>query len=232
MEPTSGDVERMRASWDERAREDPMFFIDSDRRDWDAEAFARSGERFVAEALAWAEVAGGGRRALDLGCGLGRIAAALAPAYERVDAVDISPEMVRRARAAGLPENVHVTLGSGRDLEPFPEGAFDLVLSALVLQHVPEEAHVAAYLREIARVLAPAGRAVVQLDTRAPSLPARAAHALPDRLLPAARRRYMRRARRRPETVAALIAAAGLAVRKERGRGTAMHWYVLARLSA
>src|SRR5689334_17979336 len=120
----SDGVERMRASWDERAREEPMFFIDSDRRDWDAEAFRASGERFVAEALSWAGIPTGGARALEIGCGLGRNAAALAARYARVDAVDISPEMVERARAAGLPENVHVALGTGRDLAGFGDDAF------------------------------------------------------------------------------------------------------------
>jgi SAM-dependent methyltransferase len=223
----SDDVERMRASWDERARAEPMFFIDSDRRDWDPEAFRASGERFVAEALAWAGIDGPGARALEIGCGLGRNAAALAARYARVDALDISPEMLARAERAGLPENVHLALGSGRDLAGLPGGAFDLVFSALVLQHVPADEHVAAYLREIARVLRRGGRAVVQLDTRTPSLAARAAHALPDRLLPPERRRFMRRARRPPERVDGWIGAAGLRIDRERGRGTALHWYAL-----
>ncbi len=94
----------------------------------------------------------------DLGCGSGRIAAALAPFVSAVVAVDASTEMlsVARERLAGFP-NVHLHEGSLEAL-PIETGTLDLALVVHVLHHVPEPA---LALAEAARVLKPGGRLVV-----------------------------------------------------------------------
>ena len=94
----------------------------------------------------------------DLGCGSGRIAAALAPFVSSVIAVDASPEMlsVARERLAGF-ANVHLHEGSLESL-PIESGTLDLALVVHVLHHVPEPA---LALAEAARVLKPGGRLVV-----------------------------------------------------------------------
>jgi SAM-dependent methyltransferase len=97
-------------------------------------------------------------RLLDCGCGPGTITAGVAAAVApgRVDAVDIEPSQVERARAyaanAGL-TNVAVSQANVNSL-PFPDETFDAVLAHAVLQHVrsPLEA-----LREMSRVLKPGG---------------------------------------------------------------------------
>jgi ArsR family transcriptional regulator len=94
----------------------------------------------------------------DLGCGSGRIAAALAPFVASVIAVDASSEMlsVARERLAGQ-SNVHLHEGSLESL-PIESGTLDLALVVHVLHHVPEPA---LALAEAARVLKPGGRLVV-----------------------------------------------------------------------
>jgi SAM-dependent methyltransferase len=101
-----------------------------------------------------------GRVALDLGCGIGRFSAALAPRLRYVHGVDISPKMIAaaRRRCAHLP-NVHIHRGSGHDLGRFADKAFHFVLAAdsfpYIFQGGPDL--VAIHFMEIARVLKPGG---------------------------------------------------------------------------
>ena len=70
------------------------------------------------------------RDVLDLGCGIGRVAAALSPRVRSVAGLDIAPAMIAaaRARCAGI-GNLRFLLGSGLDLAPFADRSLDLVLA-------------------------------------------------------------------------------------------------------
>lgn len=96
-------------------------------------------------------------RALDFGCGVGRLTLPLARAYEHVVGVDISPHMLAEckdnAAGAGLD---HIELASSsNDLEEV-KGHFDLVHSYLVLQHIPV-AKGMAIVNELLDRVAPGG---------------------------------------------------------------------------
>ncbi len=188
------------------------------------EQFVASGEPLVAATLDWAAPLPGHARALEIGCGVGRCSAALARRFDRVDAVDVSPTMLALAGRLGLPANVHLQLGSGRDLSGLPDGAFDLAFSHLVFQHVADRSAIASYLDELARTLRPGGVAALQFDTRSPSVAATALHALPDPLLPRLRRRGARRYQIPPRQLRAWVTDAGLELSAERAPGTAEHW--------
>jgi SAM-dependent methyltransferase len=98
------------------------------------------------------------RRALDLGCGDGRLTTALDA--RELTAADVSD--VALARAAGrLPGARLVALVPDGPL-PFEDGAFDLVLCAETLEHVRD---VQGLLSEVRRVLSPGG--VLALTTPA-----------------------------------------------------------------
>jgi SAM-dependent methyltransferase len=216
--------------WDRFAREDPFFFIEADpAKRGSLTEFEAAGREMAEWALqvAGPEVQRG--RVLEIGCGMARTARALAEQFERVDGIDIAPTMIERARDAGLPANLHLEVTRGDGGLDFGDGEFDFVFSHLVLQHVPDEAVVARYLTETARVLRPGGRALLQFDTRPPRLASRLLHTLPDALLPRRYRRHMRRVRRRPERLGQLVAHAGLIPARELGRGTADHWMLLAK---
>lgn len=102
-----------------------------------------------------------GRRVLDLGCGTGRLSAALADqGIARVWGVDPSPEMLAVAREK-LPAGVGLKEGRAEDL-PFRDGWFERVVMWLVVHLVDRP----TAFREVARVLAPDGRlAVVTFGT-------------------------------------------------------------------
>jgi SAM-dependent methyltransferase len=93
--------------------------------------------------------------ALDAACGTGRHARALADLGHRVIGVDVTPEMLERARAA-VPE---ATLVRG-DLTRLPlrSASIDLAVCSLALDHAPA---VADPVRELARVVRPGGRIVI-----------------------------------------------------------------------
>ncbi len=216
--------------WERFAREDPLHYIDPTvSPGMSIEQFVASGEPLVAAALDWAAPLTGRARALEIGCGVGRFTTSLAHRYERVDAVDVSPTMLALAGQLGLPANVHLHLGSGRDLSGLPDGAFDLAFSHLVFQHIADGSAITSYLNELARTLRPGGVAVLQFDTRPSSAAATALHALPDPLLPRLRRRGARRHRIPPPRLRSWVADAGLTLAAERDPGTAEHWLRLVR---
>jgi ubiquinone/menaquinone biosynthesis C-methylase UbiE len=101
-------------------------------------------------ALRWAR----GRRVLDVACGEGYGSALLARNAARVTGVDLSPQAIAHARGAyGSLANLEFVESSCTRM-PFPDGAFDLVVSFETLEHIDGQE---AFLDEVARVLAPDG---------------------------------------------------------------------------
>jgi len=100
-----------------------------------------------------------GERVLDLASGPGTTALLLAQEFGvTVDGIDLAAASVARAsaaaQAAGLAERVRFQLGDAEQL-PFPDGAFDAVISECAFCTFPDKPTAAA---ELARVLAPGGR--------------------------------------------------------------------------
>ena len=100
--------------------------------------------------LAVAELGGGGR-VLDVGCGDGQVARALAATGCAVTGIDPTARNLEVARErGGGPEYVE---GAADDL-PFPDAYFDAVVACLVFEHIDD---VDAAIAEVARVLRPGG---------------------------------------------------------------------------
>ena len=99
-----------------------------------------------------------GRAVLDLGCGTGRHALWLAAAGARVTAVDFSQGMLDEARRKPGAAAVRFVVHDLHQPLPFADAGFDLVVSALVLEHLCD---LGAFFAEARRVLRRDGRAVV-----------------------------------------------------------------------
>lgn len=95
------------------------------------------------------------RRALDLGCGTGRLTRALAQ-YGRVVGIDASRAMLAQAQR----ENVLALAQGDAFALPFADASFDAVVALRVVFHF---ADLEAVLSQVARVVAPRG--VFVLDT-------------------------------------------------------------------
>jgi len=93
-----------------------------------------------------------GRATLDLGCGEGRFARALAAEGHRVTGADVSPDLVELARAADA-DGTYVVADA--EALPFPDSSFDLVVAFNVLSCV---ANLERAVSEATRVLEPGGR--------------------------------------------------------------------------
>lgn len=139
---------------------------------WDLDEFFRSGEVEIARLTVDMQHLGypaRRERALDFGCGVGRVTRALAPHFRHCYGVDVSAPMIAAARKLNAAfSNCEFVLNGDPDLRMFPDGHFDLIYSVLVLQHLPMRATIAAYVADLARILAPAGLLVCQIPSHIP----------------------------------------------------------------
>ncbi|MGH7745209.1 MAG: class I SAM-dependent methyltransferase [Candidatus Dormibacteria bacterium] len=150
----------MGVSWDARARENPRAYINWPDVPGEEAAFFESGrtdyERFVTPFLKRMDFDPRGKTALEIGCGIGRIARWMAPDFEQYIGVDVSAEMVRLASDYAIPRATFRTV-SGGDLGGIPDESVDFVFSFAVFQHVPDKGVILNYFTEAARVLRPGG---------------------------------------------------------------------------
>ncbi|MFG2824492.1 class I SAM-dependent methyltransferase [Kitasatospora sp. NPDC048365] len=114
-----------------------------------------------------------GDRVLDVGCGTGYLTWLMADTVTATGSalgVDPSPDVLAHARrrAAGRP-NCTFEDGIAERLDA-PEGTYDVVVTSLMVHHLPEEARERA-AAEMFRVLRPGGRVLVA-DFRPPGNPA------------------------------------------------------------
>lgn len=101
-----------------------------------------------------------GQRVLDLGCGTGNLALRVKRSSPgvTVSGVDADPRMLRTAAAKAMRAGVDVTFAQGfAESLPFPDGAFDRVVSSLFFHHLTGRQKASA-IREAARVLVPGGQ--------------------------------------------------------------------------
>lgn len=150
--------------------EDPLYAVLSFREAkgnrWDPEKFFQRGHAEIRSALAFISKQGlqpRRGRALDFGCGAGRLTQALCEEFEDVVGVDISSTMIETANRF----NKHGSrccyhVNTVDHLPMLEDASFDFIYSNITLQHVPPEAST-RYIAEFVRVLKPGGVALFQL---------------------------------------------------------------------
>lgn len=110
---------------------------------------------------------GSGCRVLDVGCGAGRHsfeayrrgAEVVAFDQDRAELANVRRMCTAMAEAGEVPDGASATTVTGDMLElPFPDGWFDRVIAAEVLEHLPEDEKA---MWELARVVRPGGMVAV-----------------------------------------------------------------------
>jgi SAM-dependent methyltransferase len=179
-------LRRLQANWNAFGKTDPLWAILTDPAKkgggWAPEEFFATGEREIAGILDYVRSLHPlpVRRALDFGCGVGRLAQALAGQFDAVDGVDIAPSMIELARRYNrFGERCMYHVNARKDLKLFADNRFDFVYSNITLQHI-EPRFIKRYVEEFVRVLAPGGVLLFQL----PSQPVSRRDRLVERLIP------------------------------------------------
>jgi SAM-dependent methyltransferase len=104
------------------------------------------------------------RVVLDIGCGIGRVAAELAPRVSEVHGMDVSARMIEAAnRRCASHRNVHLRKGSGHDLREYGDESFDTALAVDTFPYLNQSGAdlVAKFFAEGRRVLRPGGDLVI-----------------------------------------------------------------------
>ena len=154
----------MKRDWDDRARQDAKWFINTARLSQPEKDFDRDGARDVEQIVTCdLSLLTQGKdpkhlKILELGCGIGRMTRHLASVFGEVHATDVSGEMIHRAqeRLTGI-SNATLYETNGYNLAELPDDHFDIVLSAFVFRHVPTPEIIEENLRDAYRVLKPGG---------------------------------------------------------------------------
>lgn len=157
-------AEEMKRDWNNRARENSKWYINTVRLDQTEAEFDTTGQNEI-NTLILPELVlmTDGRdprdlKFLEIGCGIGRMTKHLACIFGEVHSTDVSGEMIRQARQRlnHLP-NVHLHETSGMDFAALPDDCFDVAFSAYVFQHVPDKEVIESNIREAYRVVKPGG---------------------------------------------------------------------------
>jgi SAM-dependent methyltransferase len=155
-------LRKMRDDWDDRARQNAHHFIADGRTDWAEADFFASGDQTVAQHILsdMTNICQGQdpkqMRVLELGCGAGRVTRALAKVFGEVHGVDVSLEMVRRARSAmaAFP-NGFIHQMDGATLAVLGDQTFDFAYSCCVFHHISSYEVIQSLVREVGRHLRP-----------------------------------------------------------------------------
>ncbi|HUK56434.1 MAG TPA: methyltransferase domain-containing protein [Nitrospiria bacterium] len=182
------DIKELKKHWDDLSKTDPLWAIltepDKKGNRWSPDEFFETGRKEIDALMNHVGSLGirlPRNKALDFGCGVGRLTQPLAEYFNEVWGVDIAAPMIDRAREY----NTHgvrcrYILNDTVDLKRFPNNEFDLIYTNITLQHIGPD-YTKNYLSEFLRVLSPQGLLIFQL----PSHPATTLKGLIIRMIPA-----------------------------------------------
>jgi SAM-dependent methyltransferase len=165
-------LRHVKRTYEELGDSDPLYavlsFKEARGNKWDPEVFFERGRREIDTAMAHLNRLGlelRTGRALDFGCGVGRLTQALCDVFDEAVGVDISSSMVAAAeRYNRHGERCRYRVNTTADLAQFEDEGFDFVYSNIALQHSPPDAS-GRYIAEFFRILKPQGIALFQIPS-------------------------------------------------------------------
>lgn len=158
--------------WDHWGRKDPLWAIlteeEKSHNRWELNDFFKTGINEIDNIIPFAESQGINftyGKALDFGCGVGRLTQALANYFKKVYGVDIAQSMINLADKYNLhKDNCKYLLNEREDLKIFPDNNFDFIISLITLQHI-EPKFSKNYIIEFLRILSKNGLLVFQMPS-------------------------------------------------------------------
>ncbi len=165
---SSENLKEAKGKWNKLAKDNARYFVLTDKGEQiSEEEFRSAGENdvvkyFLKDDLISKQLQVKDIIVLEIGCGIGRLSEFISPLVSKLYAVDISDEMISKAkeRLSNL-SNVQFIATDGKSF-PIPEQSVDTVFSFIVFQHMPSVRVIKENLREISRVLKPGGLAKIQ----------------------------------------------------------------------
>jgi ubiquinone/menaquinone biosynthesis C-methylase UbiE len=166
------ELQELQRNWDEFGNTDPLWAIlthpEKRHGKWRLQDFFQTGEREITEVLRHVRSLSISLRtgkALDFGCGVGRLSQALCGHFEQCCGVDIAPSMITLAnRYNRHGSRCSYVVNDAADLRIFADNHFNFIYSNMVLQHM-QPSYSRKYLEEFVRVLAPGGAIVFQIPS-------------------------------------------------------------------
>jgi 2-polyprenyl-3-methyl-5-hydroxy-6-metoxy-1,4-benzoquinol methylase len=179
------DLLEIQKNWDDLGKLDPFYAVKSGKWDengdweikrggkWNIQEFFQTGIdeiKDIMKEIHQLNLRISNRRALDFGCGVGRVTQALSKYFDNVDGVDIAPSMIELANTYNKYEDkVQYYINNKNSLEIFKDNTYDFIYSVEVLQHMHPH-YQQKYLRELLRILSPEGLLVFELPSEYESL--------------------------------------------------------------
>jgi len=162
---------QLKQEWEDLAQMDPFWailtFPDRQFGRWKVDEFFHTGDLEIEHVMKSSRPLGRplcSESVLDFGCGVGRLTRALAGYFEKAYGLDISENMLVKARELNQPfKNCQFILNTENHLEMFTDNTFDMVYTNKVLQHISSRKIIRDYLAEFLRVLKRGGLLVFQL---------------------------------------------------------------------
>jgi SAM-dependent methyltransferase len=164
------DLDQLQQNWDRFGQIDPLWAIlsspDKINSNWNRAEFFQTGVDEINRVMQYVDSLGisvSMKRAVDFGCGVGRLTQALCRYFDECRGIDIAPSMIDLARKYNQFGDRCVYHFNQTDALPdFETSGWDFVFSKLVLQHmVPRYSE--NYIREFVRILRPGGVAIFQI---------------------------------------------------------------------
>ena len=156
--------------WEEFAELDSRWAVLSlpgrERNNWDEKEFFKTGQveaDDTIELLRSFEDEINFDKALDFGCGVGRITRGLKKYYKKVYGVDVSKKMIADAKGINKDKNIIFVQNVENNLSCFEDNKFDFVYSAITLQHIPDKDQIKKYIKEFYRIIKPGAFLYFQL---------------------------------------------------------------------
>jgi len=169
---TKKNLHDIHANWEEFAKADPLWSIlpipEKKGNRWTIEDMFDHGRKEISslmDFLVGMDLTCDRGRALDFGCGVGRLTQALALYFTDTVGVDISETMIRLAvKHNPLPDRCRYLANNRSDLRIFENDHFDFIYSNIVFQHIPPDLTF-EYIRDFIRIIKPGGLIVYQMTT-------------------------------------------------------------------